>query len=166
MLHDAFQPLSYWQNFMKPSDGYHGVAMDTHIYQMFNNEQISYSQAQHIASACSHANDLSSFHLWVVVGEWTTSMNDCAKYLNGRGVGARYDGSFPSSKRLGSCSGLTGSASNFSADYKKFLRQMWEAQVMTFEKGSGWIQWVRGLAQFLSALLNQVNVDMESGTSG
>ena len=34
LIHDAFQPLSYWNNFM-PREEFAGVAMDTHIYQMF-----------------------------------------------------------------------------------------------------------------------------------
>jgi aryl-phospho-beta-D-glucosidase BglC (GH1 family) len=65
-----------------------------------------------------------------------------AKYLNGRGVGARYDGSMSGSPKVGSCTGLTGKASTFSSSYKKFLRQYWEAQVITYELGQGWIQWV------------------------
>jgi aryl-phospho-beta-D-glucosidase BglC (GH1 family) len=68
-------------------------------------------------------------------------MTDCAKYLNGRGVGARYDGTRNGSPRVGSCVGLTGSAASFSASYKTFLRQSWEAQVITYEKASGWIMW-------------------------
>lgn len=99
------------------------------------------SNSQHISTACSKAGSLSSFDLWVVVGEWTPAANDCAKYLNGRGVGSRFDGSFPGSTRVGSCTGLTGKASTFSASYKTFLRQYWEAQTSTFEQGQGWIQW-------------------------
>ena len=68
-------------------------------------------------------------------------MTDCAKYLNGRGVGARYDGTYPGSTKVGSCTGLTGSASSFSPEYKTFLRKMWEAQVISYEKGNGWLQW-------------------------
>jgi len=115
--------------------------MDTHIYQMFSQSGVAQSNSQHIQSACSHASDLSSFDLWVIVGEWTPAVTDCAKYLNGRGIGSRYDGSFPGSTRVGSCTGLTGSASSFSSSFKTFLRQMWEAQVQTYEKGQGWIQW-------------------------
>jgi glucan 1,3-beta-glucosidase len=99
------------------------------------------SQSQHIQTACGKGSELSSFYLWILVGEWTTAMTDCAKYLNGRGVGSRYDGSFPGSTRVGSCSGLTGKASSFSSNYKTFLRKIWEAQVIAFEKGSGWIYW-------------------------
>ncbi len=79
--------------------------------------------------------------MWVVVGEWTPAATDCAKYLNGRGVGARYDGTKSGSTKVGSCKGLTGKASSFSSDYKTFLRQYWEAQTITYEKGAGWIQW-------------------------
>lgn len=115
---------------------------------------------QHIDTACSYASSLSSFDLWVIVGEWTPAKNDCgklaiypplgygltcvflAKYLNGRGVGSRYDGSYPGSSKIGSCTGLTGQASSFSSSYKTFLRKYWEAQTITYEKGQGWIQWV------------------------
>lgn len=82
-------------------------------------------------------------------GRLTILRQDCAKYLNGRGVGARYDGTFSGSTRVGSCTGLTGATSTFSAAYKTFLRQMFEAQTITFEKNArGWIycalrQWRR-----------------------
>lgn len=35
LIHDAFQPLSFWADFMDPPH-WEGVAMDTHIYQMFS----------------------------------------------------------------------------------------------------------------------------------
>ena len=44
LIHDAFQPLSYWDDFM-PKDQYDGVAMDTHIYQMFTDEVCSLSMS-------------------------------------------------------------------------------------------------------------------------
>ncbi|KAJ3489581.1 hypothetical protein NLI96_g2026 [Meripilus lineatus] len=140
LLHDAFQPLSYWNGFQTPPQ-WQGVAMDTHIYQMFSQDEVSRTNQQHINAACAYGSSLSSFDLWTVVGEWTPAATDCAKYLNGRGVGARYDGTRSGSTRVGSCSGLTGSASSFSASYKTFLRQYWEAQTITYEKGAGWIQW-------------------------
>ncbi|KAH9987691.1 glycoside hydrolase family 5 protein [Russula vinacea] len=144
LIHDAFQPLSYWDNFM-PRNQYTGVAIDTHIYQMFTDQEVSLSETGHIQSACGNAGTLSNFdknQLYTIVGEWTPAMTDCAKYLNGRGVGARYDGSIsPGAPVYGSCIGQTGSGSTFSQDYKTFLRQMWEAQVMTYEQASGWIQW-------------------------
>ncbi|KAJ3564549.1 hypothetical protein NP233_g8229 [Leucocoprinus birnbaumii] len=140
MIHDAFQPLSFWNGFMQPPN-WEGVILDTHIYQMFSDSDNHLSQQQHIQNACSRGSGLSTAPLWTVVGEWTPASNDCAKYLNGRGVGSRYDGSFAGSTRVGSCTGLTGKASTFSSSYKTFLRQFWEAQVIAYEQGQGWIQW-------------------------
>jgi glucan 1,3-beta-glucosidase len=47
------------------------------------------SLQDHINAACSQASGLSSFDLWTIVGEWTPAFTDCAKYLNGRGVGCK-----------------------------------------------------------------------------
>ncbi|KAF9454195.1 glycoside hydrolase family 5 protein [Macrolepiota fuliginosa MF-IS2] len=140
MIHDAFQPLSFWNGFMQPPN-WEGVLLDTHIYQMFSDAENHLSQQQHIQEACSKASGLSTAPLWAIVGEWTPAATDCAKYLNGRGIGSRYDGSFSGSTRVGSCTGLTGKASMFSSSFKTFLRQFWEAQTISYEKGQGWIQW-------------------------
>jgi glucan 1,3-beta-glucosidase len=156
LIHDAFQPLSYWNGFMSKYTQYTGVAIDTHIYQMFNDQvcpsstspnafdrhslmdpsppqTVSLDEAGHIQSACGNAATLSNFNnnqLLTIVGEWTPAMTDCAKYLNGRGVGARYDGSIRQGAPFhGSCNGQTGPGSTFTQDYKTFLRQTWEAQV-------------------------------------
>ena len=104
-------------------------------------QEVRRTDQQHIDVACSYGSDLANFHLWTIVGEWTPAPTDCAKYLNGRGRGARYDGSFPGSSFVGSCSGKTGPRSTYSSAYKTFLRKYWEAQTITYEKGAGWIQW-------------------------
>jgi len=141
MIHDAFQPLTSWNDFMPPPD-FQGVILDTHIYQMFSDAGNHLTFAQHISQACSEASAIAASALWTVAGEWTAAANDCAVNLNGRGIGSRYDGTFPGSTAVGSCKGLTGKASTFSASYKTFLRQFWEAQVMSYEKGGqGWMQW-------------------------
>ncbi|EMD32559.1 glycoside hydrolase family 5 protein [Gelatoporia subvermispora B] len=140
LLHDAFQPLSYWSGYQTPPN-WQGVAMDTHIYQVFSQSDVEMSQQQHIQTACNMASSLDSFDLWLIVGEWSPAITDCAESLNGRGVGSRYDGTYPGSTKVGSCTGFTGSASTFSSSYKTFLRQFWEAQTITYEKADGWIQW-------------------------
>lgn len=100
------------------------------------------SQQQHINAACQTQSSLAGFDLWLLVGEWSTAMYDCAKYLNGRGVGSRYDGTYPGSTAVGSCKGLTGSGATFSSSYKTFLRKIWEAQVISYEAAAdGWLQW-------------------------
>jgi len=35
MIHDSFQPLSFWDGFMSPPN-WQGVILDTHIYQVFS----------------------------------------------------------------------------------------------------------------------------------
>ena len=42
VLHDAFQPPSYWSGFMPPPN-YKGILMDTHIYQMFTQQVSTHS---------------------------------------------------------------------------------------------------------------------------
>ncbi|KAG9314106.1 glycoside hydrolase family 5 protein [Chiua virens] len=141
LIHDAFQSLSYWSGFMATSN-YDGVAMDTHIYQVFSEADIQLTNQEHINASCQTQSSLAGFDLWLVVGEWTPAMTDCAKYLNGRGTGSRYDGSYGGSTAVGSCAGLTGSGSTFSSSYKTFLRQSWEAQVISYEATTdGWLQW-------------------------
>ena len=100
------------------------------------------TESEHIKVACQKESDLRSSTLPIVVGEWSPAKTDCAKWLNGRGIGSRYDHSYGGGKPDGSCDGKSGSASTFSDDYKKFLRQYWEAQTSTYEKGGkGWVQW-------------------------
>lgn len=133
--------------------------MDTHIYQVFSDsvgpskhptmyrltedhQDVEMSEQQHITTACQTQSSLANFDLWLFVGEWSTAITDCATYLNGRGVGSRYDGSYPGSTAVGSCNGWTGSGSSFSSSYKTFLRQFWEAQVISYEAGAdGWLYW-------------------------
>ncbi|KAI9511872.1 exo-beta-1,3-glucanase [Russula earlei] len=142
LIHDAFEPLDHWNGWQQPPK-YQGVAMDTHIYHMFSNTRASWTRSQHISYACGQGGNLQNFNdqLFTIVGEWTPAVTDCATYLNGRGVGARYDGTHVGSLRVGSCAGLTGSGASFSPSYKTFLRQSWEAQVTAYEKASGWIMW-------------------------
>jgi len=141
LIHDAFQGVQYWNGFM-PAPNWQGVAVDTHIYQVFSDAEVARSNSAHISNACANAGTLAGSQLWAIVGEWTPAMTDCATYLNGRGIGSRYDGSYDGETRVGSCASKTGDGSAFSSSYKQFLRQMYEAQTSAFESGgAGWIMW-------------------------
>lgn len=85
----------------------------------------------------------SIFPICSLFSPWTCSLlqYDCAKYLNGRGVDARYDGSYPGSTKHGVCSPFTGPTSAFPDYYKTFMRQYYEAQTSSFEGAQGWIFW-------------------------
>ncbi|KEI37308.1 glycoside hydrolase family 5 protein, partial [Mixia osmundae IAM 14324] len=138
---DAFQPVSMWNgDYTTPGAG----TMDTHIYSMFADDLNGLSDDARVQIYCSYNASLSdaSSHHPVIVGEFTAASSDCAAYLNGRGRGARFDGTLPGGTRRGSCTDRTGSASRFSDDYKHSLARFWQAQVETYESSaSGWIHW-------------------------
>jgi glucan 1,3-beta-glucosidase len=141
-IHDGFQSLSYWANKFQPPT-YQQVILDTHIYTVFNNNQVAMSQSARANYYCSLKSNIASSntHLYTLSGEWTMAPTDCAKYLNGRGIGARYDGSFPGSTKVGSCSGKTGAASKFTPAYISYLKNMFDTQRHVYEAGIGWIMW-------------------------
>ena len=53
LIHDAFLPLSSWDGWQQPPN-YPGVAMDTHIYQMFTDSVSSPTPSSCIYSCTSH----------------------------------------------------------------------------------------------------------------
>ncbi|TCD61592.1 exo-1,3-beta-glucanase [Steccherinum ochraceum] len=144
MIGDGFLGVDSWTDYMTPPTA-QGVFMDFHQYQIFNADQIELSQSDHIQYSCQVLDDLRSFsqsNIFTVMGEWSNAITDCAKWLNGRGVGARWDGTWqPGMQTYGSCDGFTGSSANFSDDYKTYLRQYWESQVNIGEAIQGWVFW-------------------------
>ncbi|KAJ5713791.1 CAZyme family GH5 [Penicillium malachiteum] len=143
VLHDGFQPTESWNGFMSESTGVWYVMMDTHHYEVFDSSLLAMDVNAHATNACNFAKQhVITSDKWTVVGEWTGAMTDCAKYLNGKGIGARYDGSYTSSSALGSCDGKsTGTVDGLSESDRSNLRQFIEAQLDAFEKGAGWLYW-------------------------
>jgi len=136
-----------WQNVLTYPQG-QGVLMDYHEYQIFSGLELSRSWGDHIAFACTLIPTLTSYsssNLWTILGEWSNAPTDCAKWLNGRGIGARWDGTFhpdPSDTRVfGTCWNMTGDGSQFSQPYKTFLRKYWEVQVEIGDRINGWVFW-------------------------
>ncbi|KAA1467483.1 glycoside hydrolase [Dentipellis sp. KUC8613] len=144
MIGDAFLGVQSWTNFLT-SPSAQGVLMDYHEYQIFSDGELARSQDQHISFACTLLPTLANFansNIWTVTGEWSTAITDCAQWLNGRGMGARWDGTFgDGNPAFGSCQGFTGDMSTFSSSYKAFLRKYWEVQVEIGESVQGWIYW-------------------------
>ncbi|KAI0690000.1 glycoside hydrolase [Cytidiella melzeri] len=144
MIMDAFLGVESWQDFLTYPSA-QGVLMDTHEYQIFNYPQLQLSFPEHIDYSCQVLTNLSSYassNIYTIIGEWTTAPTDCAMWLNGRGVGARWDGTWQTGQpTFGSCDGMTGNMSTFSDDYKTFLRQYYEAQVAIGEAIQGWVYW-------------------------
>jgi glucan 1,3-beta-glucosidase len=139
--HDAFQsPLSSWNSF---GQGEYNIIFDTHHYEVFTNDLVAMSFSDHIGTACSFGSQMTAVSgKWAISGEWCGAMTDCARYLNGYGKGARYDGSLAGSTAVGSCAGLSsGSVSQLPDDQKSNMRTFIEAQLQSYESAAGWVFW-------------------------
>lgn len=155
MIGDAFLGLPSWTGFLTPPRG-HNVLIDLHSYQIFSDLELNRTFNDHISYACSTTfpavTSFASSNVWTVVGEWSAALTDCAKWLNGRGIGSRWDKTWypdtnPTSFFHGSCDGWTGSwngkdgGKGFTDEYKDMLRKYWEVQVEIGEAAQGWVYW-------------------------
>ncbi|KAM0719765.1 hypothetical protein Q7P37_003898 [Cladosporium fusiforme] len=68
-------------------------------------------------------------------------MTDCATWLNGVGIGARYDGSYQGTTFHGSCENMN-DIGTWSQTWKDDVRGFIEAQMEAFERNTnGWVFW-------------------------
>lgn len=144
VLHDGFMPTESWNGFMSEAAGVWYVMMDTHHYEVFDYGMLGMDAASHVSTACGFVNDhVLHSDKWTVVGEWTGAMTDCAKYLNGKGIGARYDGTFAGSTgAIGSCDGKSvGNTADLPEEDRANIRRFIEGQLDAYEKGNGWLYW-------------------------
>lgn len=142
IIGDGFMPPSSWNGFLTPSDnGAQNVALDHHEYQIFDNGFIQWSPAEHTEYVCTNADSYNGADKWTFVGEWTGAMTDCARYLNGYGRGARYDGTLNNVPKVGNC-GWQNDIKQWPQSYKNETRKYIEAQISAFEnKTQGWFWW-------------------------
>ncbi|KAF7961161.1 hypothetical protein EAE96_000828 [Botrytis aclada] len=170
VIHDAFLAPSNWNNILSSNDNSaYGVVVDHHEYQVFSDALVAMSASEHIDYVCSNAGTYTGSDKWVVVGEFTAAMTDCAYALNGYGVGSRYDGTYPGSSHVGSCEGksdITTWSDDFKADMKNYL----SAQLASYEtKANGWIFWnfkTEGAHEWDAAKLVEFGIfpDLRAGT--
>ncbi|GAC74378.1 hypothetical protein PANT_11c00030 [Moesziomyces antarcticus T-34] len=134
---------NYWNDKLLPPQ-YEAVSVDSHIYTIFDDNSLRLSSKDRTGYYCSLKPKIAAANKvhYQLLGEWTPAFTDCAQGLNGRGRGARYDGTFTGSKgKINSCGPKTGDASAFSDNYKRLLGTMWESQVDSYEAGIGWLMW-------------------------
>ena len=118
------------------------MPMYRHHYEVFNVDQLALSPDDHIKAACGFGDQMAASVHPTISGEWTGGMTDCAKWLNGKNKGARYDGTFQNAPRLGSCDGKSsGTVASLSPDDKYNIGRLVEAQLEGYEKAAGWIFW-------------------------
>ncbi|USP76212.1 glycoside hydrolase family 5 protein [Curvularia clavata] len=138
-FHDAFQGVTSWNSW---GSGMWNLLLDTHHYEIFDTSAVAMSVDDHVKTACGFGKQMASTGKWTIAGEWTGALTDCTKWLNGKDRGARYDGTFEGSSRVGSCDGkYSGTVANLSGDYKNDVRRYIEAQLDAFEMANGWIFW-------------------------
>ncbi|KAK3044287.1 hypothetical protein LTS18_001695, partial [Coniosporium uncinatum] len=131
-FHDAFQGVTSWNNW---GNGMWNLILDTHHYEIFDSGALQMGIDEHVKTACGFGNQMASNNKWTIAGEWTGAQTDCAKWLNGRGVGARYDGTYSGSSYIGSCSGkYSGKVADLGQADKSNIRRYIEAQLSAFEK--------------------------------
>ncbi|ETI20048.1 hypothetical protein G647_09063 [Cladophialophora carrionii CBS 160.54] len=150
IFQDGFTDPSSWNGFLT-GQGTSGAIVDHHEYQMFTNELVALTPEEHVnyvySSADSWAQGQDKF---VIAGEWTAAMTDCAPAINGYGVGARYDGTYSTPNADGSytTSPYVGSCDTINyidqwSDYNKTTTRAYiRAQLDVFENQiQGWFFW-------------------------
>lgn len=139
VFHDAFQGVTSWGGW---GSGMWNLLLDTHHYEIFDNGAVAMSPDDHIRTACDFGNQMASTGKWTIAGEWTGGITDCAKWLNGKNKGARYDGTFNGAPRVGDCAGKSvGTVAALSSDDKYNIGRFIEAQLDAYEKATGWVFW-------------------------
>lgn len=144
IIHDAFEAFNYWDDFLTLDQGAYGVVIDHHHYQVFSSGELQRSWDDRLGVTCSWGTGAANEYHWTVAGEFSAALTDCAKWLNGVGIGARYDGTFNkndvSSYYIGSCDNNE-DVSTWSDERKELTRRYIEAQFDAFEMNGGWIIW-------------------------
>ncbi|KAK5121055.1 hypothetical protein LTR85_005539 [Meristemomyces frigidus] len=142
VIQDGFQQPNSYNGWLSPSDdNSQNVALDHHEYQVFTPALVAMAPWQHRQFVCNNAYTYSNADKWTFVGEWSAAMTDCAAALNGYGIGARYDGTYPGSTYVGSCADVN-FIETWSQAFKDDTRGYIEAQMETFERQTqGWVFW-------------------------
>lgn len=141
MIQDGFQDDYTYNGWLTSADDCQNVALDHHEYQCFTDQLVAMQPWQHRQYVCNNAWTYSDADKWTIVGEWSAAMTDCAAALNGYGIGARYDGTYPGSTYVGSCDNMN-FLGTWSQQMRDDTRGYIEAQMETFEAHTqGWIFW-------------------------
>jgi glucan 1,3-beta-glucosidase len=135
VVHDAFLGAQAWKGFMLPPR-YENVVLDVHLYHVFTEDELVCTPEQHVEHAYNVHMDTD---LWTIVGEWSLATTDCARYLNGLGLGSRWDGTHPS--RVGKGPIRPNATCASPQGDEQFLRAFYTAQTTAYERVNGWFFW-------------------------
>jgi glucan 1,3-beta-glucosidase len=105
-IHDAFFPRNQWVGVMPNADR---VALDSHPYICFGG-QSSAAMSTYAQTPCTTwggpVNTSMSAFGFTIAGEFSNAVTDCGLFLNGVGLGSRYEGTYTSGvwPPIGNCS--------------------------------------------------------------
>ncbi|CAK9438594.1 uncharacterized protein LODBEIA_P28180 [Lodderomyces beijingensis] len=163
-FHDAFQNIQYWDDFfdkgkikytntssnrtVTESADFYNLIVDHHHYEVFA-PSVADNLSQHLQNIKNYADAISNETHYAIVGEWSAALTDCAPWLNGIGLGSRYEATPPYDsedgggfKRVGSCSVVNKPLSKWSKTQKRDYRRFIEMQMYQYDKRmNGWIFW-------------------------
>lgn len=140
VIHDAFMQPNYWDDIMTVDQGYWGVVVDHHHYQVFSPGELLRNIDEHVQVACGWGRSAKGESKWNVCGEFSAALTDCALWLNGVGRGARWSGDYDNSPNYGLCL-MYINPTEWSQDHRANIRRYIEAQLDAFEQTGGWIFW-------------------------
>ncbi|CUM67992.1 uncharacterized protein PRCAT00005706001 [Priceomyces carsonii] len=150
VIHDAFEAIGYWNSFLTNDDkknsttDNYNVLIDHHHYQVFSVNSLNSSINDTLQSIKDYSSSIQTEmkHHPAVVGEWSAALTDCTPWLNGVGLGSRYEGTKPyTNEKIGSCSNIN-NWSSWDAKVRKNYRKFIEMQLYEYEKQTkGWIFW-------------------------
>ncbi|KAH9484136.1 putative glucan 1,3-beta-glucosidase D [Psilocybe cubensis] len=122
-LHDGFLPRDQWANFLPNADR---LSLDSHPYLCFG-PQSNAAMSTYALTPCqrwgSAVNNSMAAFGHTNAGEFSNAVTDCGLFLNGVGLGTRYEGDYDGVwPRMGSCRQWT-DWQNYDEATKRAIRQ-------------------------------------------
>lgn len=163
VIGDGFMGLANWQGSSLSGAG--NVLLDAHQYVIFNVAQLVLSHTDKINFACKgwtqqsqQSMDTSTGFGSFLCGEWSQADTDCQTYLNNVGWGNRWTGTLNTgnasqnvlnptcptahdTSQMCDCTSALADPSDYTPEYKTWLKMFAEAQMHSYEVGWGWFYW-------------------------
>ncbi|KAK4047827.1 hypothetical protein OIV83_005170 [Microbotryomycetes sp. JL201] len=95
VIHDGFKGTRMWHGWLEGADR---IALESHRYLAFrppNDDPMDLQMLKPCQNWGSDFNRTMSKVGLAITGEWSIATNDCGMFLNGVGVGTRYEGTYP-----------------------------------------------------------------------
>ncbi|GAA5890506.1 hypothetical protein JCM6882_002943 [Rhodosporidiobolus microsporus] len=167
VFHDGFVPMAQnvssggWDGFL---NGWDRVSLDSHRYLCFDQPEnfgLSYFAALPCNYWAQNMNQSTNTFGLTMGGEWSLAVNDCGKWLNNVGNGARYDGTYyiPNTtpprigfEGVGSCDDWI-DWNNWNSSTKDGLRLVAEGHMDALRHWFFWT-WKTGFSSHLGTIAN------------